>query len=210
MRPARIQSPVFLAVPQGRPIGQLISRRKETESQPFFAQGHRKEVSVMKEESTNWKRSIVGPVLMGGAVAGIALLLAPKDGKGIRKDLKRFATNTRDQVAEVIDDGRDVVARAVKAGKATYDKGTEGLGKLMRRKERSLMAPILASGIIGAGVALLLAPKSGKEIRKDLKRFAAITRDTFSSVIDKGKALYTEGRKAIPEFVEAGKKAFVH
>jgi len=173
---------------------------------------------VMKEESTHKKRSIVMPVLVGSAVgAGIALLLAPKTGKAIRKDLKRLAANTRDQVAEVIDEGRDlyeegreVVAGAVKAGKETYEEGTEMIERLMHKKERSLMVPILVSGMIGAGIALLVAPKSGKEVRGDLKRIAADTRDKFVSVMDKGKALYREGSKAIPEAVIAGKKAYVH
>jgi gas vesicle protein len=172
----------------------------------------------MKEGTTNRRRSILKPVLMGSAVgAGIALLLAPKSGKGIRKDLKRFAANTRDQVADVIDEGMDLyeegtdfVAGAIKTGKKTYDEGTKGLQKLIYKKERSLMAPILVSGVIGAGIALLLAPKSGKEVRGDLKRIAANTQDKIVSAIDKGKALYTEGRKGIYEAVEAGKKAYVH
>ncbi len=163
----------------------------------------------MKEESTDRRRSMLWPVLIGGAAAGISLLLAPKSGKEIRKDLKRFAADTRDQVVEVVDEGREVVARAGKAGKVTYDKGSDVLGKLVHRKERSLTVPILASGIIGAGVALLLAPKSGKEIRKDLKRYAAITRDTLSTAVEKGKALYGKGRIAVPEAVEA-EKALVH
>ncbi len=164
----------------------------------------------MKEESTDMRRSMIWTVLMGGAAAGISLLLAPKPGKEIRKDLRRFATDTRDQVAEVVDEGREVVARAVKAGRVTYDKGSEVLGKLVHRKERSLTVPILASGIIGAGIALLLAPKSGKEIRSDLKRYAAITRDTFSTAVDKGKALYRRaGHTTVPEVVEA-EKAMVH
>ena len=178
----------------------------------------KKEVMVMKKGFIIRKRSIVMPVLIGSAVgAGIALLLAPKTGKEIRKDLKRLAANTRDQVAEVIDEGRDlyeegreVVAGAVKAGKETYDEGTEVIEKLMHKKERSLMVPILASGIIGAGIALLLASKSGKEVRGVIKRIAADTRDKFVSAIDKGKVLYLKGRKAIPVAVEAGKKAYVH
>ncbi len=172
----------------------------------------------MKEKLKNRKRFILMPVLIGSAVgAGIALLLAPKTGKEIRKDLKRFAAETRDQVAEVIDEGRDLyeegreaVAKAVKAGKETYDETTEEIEKLMHKKERSLTAPILASSIVGAGIALLLAPKSGRRVRRDLKRIAAITRDKFVSAIDKGKVLYMEGRKAIPEAMEAGKKAYVH
>lgn len=165
----------------------------------------------MKEVFRNRNSSILMPFLMGSAVgAGIALLLAPKTGKEIRKDLKRLAGNTRDQVAEVIDEGREVVVGAVKAGKETYDEGTEMIEKLMHKKKRSLTLPILASGIIGAGVVLLLAPKSGKEVRGDLKRIAAVTRDKFVSAIDKGKVLYLKGSKALPKSVEAGKKAFVH
>ena len=163
----------------------------------------------MKGESTNMKRSILMPVVMGSAVgAGIALLLAPKKGKEIRKDLKRFGANTRDQVADVIDEGRDLygegrdfIAGAVNMGKKTYDRGTKGLQKLMHKKERSIMAPILASGIIGAGVALLLLSKSGKEVRGNLIQIATNTRDKFVSAIDKGKAPYMEGKKAVPEAV---------
>jgi gas vesicle protein len=172
----------------------------------------------MKEKFRNRKSSILMPVLIGGAVgAGIALIMAPKSGKEIRKDLKRFAAKTRDEVDEVIDEsrefyeeGREAVARAVKAGKETYDEETDKIGKLMHKKERSLMAPILASSIIGAGIAFLLAPKAGKEVRRDLKRIAANTRDKFVSAIDKGKVLYLKGKKAIPVAVEAGKKAYVH
>jgi gas vesicle protein len=173
---------------------------------------------VMKVETTNRKHSILKPVLIGSAVgAGIALTLAPKSGKGIRKDLKRFAATTRDRVADVIDEGMDmyeevgdVLVGAVKTGKKTFDEGTKGLQKLIYKKERSLMAPILVSGVIGAGIALLLAPKSGREVRGDLKRIAAKTQDNIVSAIDKGKALYREGRKGVFEAVEAGKKAFVH
>ena len=72
------------------------------------------------------------------------------------------------------------------------------------------MAPILASGVIGAGIALLVAPKSGRKVRGDLKRIAANTQDKIVTAIDKGKALYSEGRKGILEAVEAGKKVYVH
>jgi hypothetical protein len=41
----------------------------------------------------------------------------------------------------------------------------------------------------------MLAPKTGKLIRKDLKRFAMNTRDKFASAIDKGKVIYLEGKK---------------
>lgn len=178
--------------------------------QPFWEDGQKKEVMAMKEESTNRHSSNLIPALIGSSVgAGIAILLAPQSGKTTRKDIKRFAAKTRDQVAEVIDEGKDlyeegskVVARAVKAGRGMYDEGTEKIEKLMHKKERSLVVPILAGGIIGAGIALLLTPKSGKEVRENLKRIAADTRDTFVSTVDKGKALYMKLNKVIPEAVK--------
>jgi gas vesicle protein len=154
--------------------------------------GKKKEVMAMKEESRN--SSILIPALIGSvAGAGIALLLAPQPGKKTRKDIKRFAANTRDQVADVIDEGKDLyedgrkaVARTVKASREVFDEGTEKIEKLFYKKERSLVVPVLTGGIIAAGIALLLTPKSGKEVRGDLKRIAANTRDTLVSAVDKG------------------------
>lgn len=150
----------------------------------------------MKEEYTHRKSSILRPVLMGSAVgAGIALLLAPKSGKELRKDLERFSAKTGKQVAQVIDEGRE-----------KYDEGRERLSEFVyKKKERSLMVPIMVSGILGAGIAFLLAPKTGKAVREDVKRIAVDTRDKVASLIDKGKVLATEG---IPEAMEAVSKAF--
>ncbi len=155
----------------------------------------------MKEELKQRKNSILMPALVGSAVgAGMAVLFAPKSGKELRKDLKRFAANTEKQVAHVIDEskdlygeGRKVVARAVKTGEKMYDEGAERLDVLVHgKKKRSLVVPIAAGVITGAGIALLLAPKSGIAVREDIKRIAVDTRDKVGSFIDKGKDLYTE------------------
>ena len=154
----------------------------------------------MKEELKQRKNSILMPALVGSAVgAGMAVLFAPKSGKELRKDLKRFAANTEKEVAHVIDEGRDlygegrkVVARAVKTGEKMYDEGAERLDVLVHGKKRSFVVPIAAGAIAGAGIALLLAPKSGKAVREDIKRIAVDTRDKVGSFIDKGKDLYTE------------------
>ena len=167
----------------------------------------------MKEEYTHRKSSILKPVLVGSAMgAGIALLLAPKAGKELRKDLERFSVRTRKQVAEAIDEGRGLyvegrkaVEKAVEEGRETYDKGRERLSELVyKKKERSLMVPIVVSGILGAGIAFLLAPKTGKAMREDVKRIAVDTRDKVASLIEKGKVLATEG---VPEAMEAVSKA---
>ena len=169
----------------------------------------------MKEELTNRKGSILTPVLVGGAVgAGLALVLAPKSGTEIRKDLKRAANRFSQAVdigKDLYGEGREFVDKAVEASKKAYveEKPLEPISN----GRRSLLVPILTSGIIGAGIgagiALLLAPKSGSETREDLKRFASSTRERVVSAIDKGKDLYVAGKAAITEAVEAGKKAYV-
>jgi gas vesicle protein len=154
----------------------------------------------MKEKNTNRKSAILMPVLIGSTLgAGVALLLAPKTGKEIRKDLKRFAANTRDRVAGVIgggrdlfEEGREAVTETVKAGKETYDEGTKELEKVMHKKEPSLMSP-----------------KAEKEVKGNLKRIAANTKDKIVSAIDKGKAPYTEGRKVISKAMGAGQKEYI-
>ncbi len=163
----------------------------------------------MKEELTNRKDSILTLVLAGGALgAGLALLLAPKSGSEIREDLKRVAN----RFSQAVDIGKDLygeskvfVNKAVEAGKKAYveEKPLEPLNN----EGRSFLVPILASSIIGAGIALLLAPKPGRETREDLKRFASSARERGVSAIDKD--LYEAGKGAIAGAMEAGKKVYV-
>jgi len=176
----------------------------------------KKGVMNMKEKFFKRAGSMVVPILAGGFVgAGTALLLAPKPGIRVRKDLKRIANITRDQVSEAVDKGREIyeesrtaVANAVEAGKKTYVEGIEKLEKLTKKDEPSMLLPILAGGVVGAGIALLLAPKSGMEVREDLKRLAASTKDRVSSTVEKGKVLYGEGRTAVTKAMEEGKKVY--
>jgi gas vesicle protein len=176
----------------------------------------KKGVMIMKEKFLNKAGSMLMPILAGGFVgAGTALLLAPKPGIKVRKDLKRIANITRDQVSEAVDKGREMyedsrtaIANAVEAGKNTYVDGIKKLEKLTKKDERSMLLPLLAGGVIGVGIALLLAPKSGMEVRKDLKRLAASTKDRVSSAVEKGKVLYGEGRTAVTSAMEEGKKVY--
>jgi len=75
--------------------------------------------------------------------------------------------------------------------------------------ERSFWGPLLAGGLVGAAAALLLAPKSGKELRKNIKDMAGSTRETITEGVEKGKDLYDEGLTAVKGAIEAGKTAFV-
>ncbi len=76
-------------------------------------------------------------------------------------------------------------------------------------RERSVLVPFLVGGLVGAGIALLLAPKSGKELRKDIKDIAANTQNRITSTVEKGKELFDGGRTAIKTAIDAGKTAYV-
>jgi gas vesicle protein len=76
------------------------------------------------------------------------------------------------------------------------------------KHERSVLVPFLVGGIVGAGIALLVAPKSGKELRKDIKDIALDTREKIATTVEKGKELYAEGTTAIKNAFEAGKGAY--
>jgi len=73
---------------------------------------------------------------------------------------------------------------------------------------RSILISFAVGGLVGAGVALLLAPKSGKELRKDIKNMAVETRDKIATTVEKGKELYVEGTGAVKNAFEAGKTAY--
>ena len=172
---------------------------------------------MMNEKITNGKGLILTSILVGGAVgAGLGLLLAPKSGKALKKDLKRIAADTRDRVSDALEKGEDLyeesraaVAKAVDSGRKVYAEGKEKFEELTRKEERSILVPVLAGGIIGAGIALLLAPKTGKEVRRDLKAFAENSLDQAGVAVDKGKVLYDEGINAIMDTVEKGKTAYI-
>ena len=83
----------------------------------------------------------------------------------------------------------------------------------------SLILSFFAGGLVGAGVALLVAPKSGKETREQLKEMAdefkgkaegyiEEMKEQVSTVVEKGKDILEEQKSLLVSAVEAGKEAF--
>ena len=73
---------------------------------------------------------------------------------------------------------------------------------------RSILISFAVGGLVGAGVALLLAPKSGKDLRKDIKNMASETRDKVVATVEKGRELVVENTAAVKNAVEAGKMTY--
>jgi gas vesicle protein len=76
------------------------------------------------------------------------------------------------------------------------------------KEVRSVLVPFLVGSLVGAGIALLMAPKSGRELRKDIKDLASDTRDKIAATVEKGKELYVESTAAVKNAFEAGKTAY--
>ncbi|NLT24538.1 MAG: YtxH domain-containing protein [Syntrophorhabdus sp.] len=83
----------------------------------------------------------------------------------------------------------------------------------------TVLLSFFIGGIIGAGVALLTAPKTGQETRKMIKEFAEDARDRAedyvgqvkgkaSGLVDRGKELLDKEKNIIGKAVEAGKEAY--
>ena len=82
----------------------------------------------------------------------------------------------------------------------------------MKNAERCFL--LMAGMGIGAGIALLFAPKSGKDTRKYLSRMAEDGRDkvveTGEEFMDRGKKVYEHGKAVVDEameYIDRGRRA---
>lgn len=82
-----------------------------------------------------------------------------------------------------------------------------------------LIFSFFLGGLIGAGVALLLAPKSGRETREKIKELAVEAKGKaeevieqvkgkVTSVVEKGKEVIEEKKSIVATAIEAGKEAY--
>jgi gas vesicle protein len=83
----------------------------------------------------------------------------------------------------------------------------------------SMFLSFLLGGVVGAGLALLLAPQSGPETREKIRGFADDvknktthyiddTKEKVSSYADKGKDYFEEKKTLVKSAVEAGREAY--
>jgi len=89
----------------------------------------------------------------------------------------------------------------------------EGLGS------GSVLLAFLLGGVVGAGLAFLVAPQSGEETRRKIKELADDikdktneyineAKDKASAVADEGKGYYDEKKSLIKAAIDAGKDAY--
>lgn len=83
----------------------------------------------------------------------------------------------------------------------------------------SVLLSFLLGGMVGAGLALLLAPQSGPEARRKIMEIAedvkekagdyvTQARDKVTSTVEKGKSFVDEKKSMITAAFDAGKEAY--
>jgi len=88
-----------------------------------------------------------------------------------------------------------------------------------RSSAGSLILGFFIGGLVGAGVALLLAPQPGAETRQKIKeladeakekaaKYAEEVKGKVTSTVEKGKELVEEKKSLVTAAVEAGKEAY--
>jgi gas vesicle protein len=73
----------------------------------------------------------------------------------------------------------------------------------MEDHEYTAMPAFLAGALIGAGIALLLAPQTGSELRGMLRSYASRARD---EAYDKGREVWDTAVERGKEYLETGKE----
>jgi gas vesicle protein len=83
----------------------------------------------------------------------------------------------------------------------------------------SLILAFFIGGLVGAGVALLLAPQPGAETMKKIKEvagdakekateYAEKVKEKVTSTVGKGKELIEEKKSSVTAAIDAGKEAY--
>ncbi|RPI34301.1 MAG: YtxH domain-containing protein [Nitrospiraceae bacterium] len=83
----------------------------------------------------------------------------------------------------------------------------------------SVLLSFLLGGVVGAGLALLFAPQSGRETRQKIRELADDVKDKttdyanqakekVSSLVEEGKGYYDEKKSILKSAVDAGKEAY--
>jgi len=83
----------------------------------------------------------------------------------------------------------------------------------------SLFLSFLLGGVVGAGLALLLAPQSGQETRQKIRGLAEDVKDKaanyvddakkkVTTIVEEGKGYYEDKKSLVKSAVDAGKEAY--
>lgn len=143
------------------------------------------------------KDLLIGAVIGGVLGTAAALLLAPKAGKKLREDLRdsccEFTEKTQDFAETMTKKGKNLVEDVSDLSEGTKEAINSVIGWFSGEQKKSeggvkdLLIGSIAGGVAGAALGLLLAPKAGQEIRKDLLNGYENAQDAADDFVRKSK-----------------------
>ncbi len=77
----------------------------------------------------------------------------------------------------------------------------------MHHDDSSNWSAFMAGAFIGAGIALLLAPQSGTELRSTLRDYASKAKDELDEAAEQGRAAWDQAVERGHEYVATGKQS---
>lgn len=122
---------------------------------------------MLRKRNNNNNKLVMGAAA-GGILGAAALLLATKPGKELRSDLLGKYHDAAAQAIEASRRGREVLSKLSRQQPQVVEEGVK----------RHFLIGSIAGSLIGATAALLLATKSGCELRRDLS-------ETYEDVSEK-------------------------
>ena len=179
----------------------LEHKRREKERQIKWEIAKRK----YEDEAKITLGTVIGASL--GLAAG--LLLAPKSGEETRKDIKKFAEETKKTAVNNFNDAVDTVKltadNVTDSVKDKYqDFQDRGMTELNRVSDQfdEVKADL---GVLGEDLKEVVK-KDGKEIKEDVKDTKDQVKDSAEKVGDSAKKVAEEAKDGAEKTVEEGKK----
>lgn len=167
----------------------------------------------MRNHRLNTKEFVIGAAV--GSLLGsvTALLVAPQSGKRLRQDLCDAYCDVSDRAQDFADRGKSL-AKSISCQSCDWANKTKsafnGASKTIKgwlseeedeETSRDLLIGGLAGAVIGVTMGLLLAPKSGEKLRRDIA-------DTYENVSDRTQEFAYDAQKKGRNFArKAGSKA---
>jgi gas vesicle protein len=170
----------------------------------------------MTQRNHSAKEFLIGAAV-GSLLGGVAALLtAPKSGEKLRGDIHDMYEGLTDRTEDLVDQvsrkGKSIVncvnkkgdwsskAKALMCELSTLKNHEEECGT------REMLIGTAIGGVVGAVAGLMLAPKSGAELRQDLvdtyEDVAERAEDFTSDVQKKGKAFGKKARKQTNKWLD--------
>ena len=75
------------------------------------------------------------------------------------------------------------------------------------RHESGTFSAFLTGALVGAGIALLLAPQSGEKLRVALRDYANRAKDGLDEALDSGAEAWESAKNRGEEIIEKGKES---